>query len=142
MGMAMAQETSTQWDLRYVNTPTRLDEKLFIFLMLTALIVVAIKLVRVLSLSRSSPEISRDSLRKIASSLGQWLFVPLFAWGLLASHHLYILCQGLLVEKTIHVSLPLYNLGELAVELYLSLIVSLVAFLVRWHVLKRLERLT
>ena len=145
----MAQETSTQqWDLRYVNTPMRLDDKLFIFLMLAVLVVVGIKLVRTLRLSRASrqgnllsPATYRDSLQKIGGSLGQWLLVPLFAWGILASHHLYILCQDLLAQRNIHVSVPLYDLRELAVELYLSLIVSLLAFLVRWNVLKRLERL-
>ena len=88
--MAMAQKASTQWDLRYVYTPMPLDEKLFIFLMLAVLIVVAITLVRTLRLSRASRQsnlpsfaVYRDSLQKIASSLGQWLLVPLFAWEFL-----------------------------------------------------------
>jgi hypothetical protein len=50
-------------DLRYVNAPMGLYDKLFIFLMLAVLVVVGIKLERTFRLSRASPAIYRDSLQ-------------------------------------------------------------------------------
>jgi len=144
----MAQENATQWDLRSLTIPLQLDEKLFVFLMLAILVIVGVNLFRSLRLSRASrlghladPVSYRDALEKIRSSLKQWIFVPLFAWGLLASRHLYLLWGDLLVEKDIHRTMMFYNLRQLAAELYLATLVSFAAFLVRWYILKRLGKL-
>lgn len=144
----MAQENATQWDLRTICPLMNLGDRLFLFLLLAILVVVGLKLLRVFQLSRASrlrrlpdPEIHRDSLEKISTSLKQWLFVPLFAWGLLASSRLYRVCGGLLTTKNIPPSAMLYELRELATQFEVALIVSLSAFLARWYILKRLEKL-
>jgi hypothetical protein len=141
-------QNGTQWDLQEINAPLRLDDMLFLFLLVVISVVVGIKLLRSFRLSRAArlgnlPNLAthRDTLDKITNSLKQWLIVPFFAWGILSSHHLYLLCGGLLIEKNIHLTVPLYELRNLATELYLAFIVSFAAFLARWHVLKRLEKI-
>jgi hypothetical protein len=144
--MVLTQENATQWDYRNINAPMRLDDKFFVLLLLAILLVTAVKLVRIFRLSRVSRSgkvgntvIYRDALARIADSLKQWLFVPLFVWRILASRHLYLLCTELLADEALHPMVLLYDFRELATELYLAAIVSFAAFLARWHALKRLE---
>jgi hypothetical protein len=141
--MLLTQENTTQWDLRNINAPMRLGDKFFVLLLLAIVLVTAVKLFRIFRLSRSgkvdSTVIYRVAIARIADSLKQWLFVPLFVWGILASRHLYLLCTELLADKALHPMVLLYDFRQLATELYLAGVVSFVAFLARWYALKRLE---
>jgi hypothetical protein len=145
--MEMFQETATPWDLRCCPPPLCLGDRLSIFLLLGTVIVAAAKFLGVLQLARAfhrdnSPDTGRyeTRLKHSARNMLQWIFVPFFAWGFLAAQHLYQMSIGLVADKNLSKTVPLFTFGEIFPELAMAIFVSFLIFLCRWFVLKRLEK--
>jgi len=73
--------------------------------------------------------------------LKQWIFCTFLAWGILTSTSLYGVCSRLLGEKRIGSGEYLFVLEDHAAALTMTLLVALFAFLVRWHLVTRIEDL-
>ncbi len=119
---------------------------LFLFLVC---IVTSVKLVRVwrpalpfrLSRQASSPAYLQ-SLESSSSSLKQWIGSAFLAWGIFASISLTDACNRLLANKTIGNFVILFVIQDFSMTLTMALLVVLFLFLVRWHMLKRIERIS
>jgi hypothetical protein len=118
---------------------------LFLFLVC---IVTSVKLVKVwrpalpfrLSRQASSPTYLQ-SLESSSSSLKQWIGSTFLAWGIFASISLTDVCNRLLANKTIGNFVILFAIQDFSTTLTMALLVVLFLFLVRWHVLKRIEHI-
>jgi len=139
----VAQETGPQWDLREINSPLPVDARILVLVLVGVSIIAVIKLVRAVRISHSKREgilNTRNELELLARSITQWMFVPFFAWALVAAHHMYRLCAALLLERHPTWFIILFELREIFVLLYLSAFVAFGLFLLRWYVLKHLGR--
>jgi hypothetical protein len=143
----MIQE-STTWDLRHMTrTPSTIMEIYMLFLFL-ACIVTSVKLVRIwraappfrLPRKASSPAYL-ELLESSNSSLKQWLGSTFLAWGIFASITLTDVCSRLLDDKRIGSSWLLFIIPDFSTTLTMALLVALFLFLVRWHMLRRIEHI-
>jgi hypothetical protein len=129
------------------RTPSTIMEIYMLFLFL-ACIVTSVKLVRIwravppfrLRRQASSPAYV-ELLESSSSSLKQWLGSTFLAWGIFASITLTDVCSRLLYDKRIGSSLLLFIIPDFSTTLTMALLVALFVFLVRWHMLKRIEHL-
>jgi hypothetical protein len=143
----MIQE-STTWDLRSMTrTPSTIMEIYTLFLFLTC-IVTSVKLVRIwraappftLPRQASSPAYL-ELLESSSSSLKQWIGSTFLAWGIFASICLTDVCNRLLANKTIGNVVILFVIQDFSTTLTMALLVVFFLFLVRWHMLKRIEHI-
>ena len=143
----MVQESIT-WDLRHMTrTPSTIMEIYMLFLFL-ACIVTSVKLVRIW---RAAPPFRPprhagspaylELLETSSSSLKQWFGSTFLAWGIFASITLTDVCSRLLDDKRIGSSLLLFIIPDFSTTLTMALLVALFLFLVRWHMLKRIDRI-
>jgi hypothetical protein len=140
--------TEATWDPRYINRPLSTSFKIYVFFLLTVCIVTIVQLLKAW---RAAPpfRLSRQAnnpayLKMLEASrtrLKQWIFCTLLAWGILTSTSLYDVCNRLLGEKRIGSGEYLFVLEDYAAALTMALLVVLFAFLVRWHLVTRIEDL-
>jgi hypothetical protein len=116
---------------------------LFLFL---ACIVTCVKLFRIWRAAppfrlhrRARSPAYLELLESSSSSLKQWLGSTFLAWGIFASITLTNVCSRLLDDKRIGSSLLLFIIPDFSTTLTMALLVALFLFLVRWHMLKRIE---
>ena|SRR5713226_3853482 len=74
-------------------------------------------------------------------SLSQWIGCTFLAWGILVSTTLYEVSRGMMNEKVTGRLIILSEIRELSTALSMALLVALFVFLVRWHVLARIDGL-
>lgn len=140
----MPQETtSMEWNLDTMNTPTSGLEKAYLLLLLIIVVVAAIKLVKVWRVAppfRASQQNNNPAylhlLRSFAASLQNWIVLTFLAWGLYISITVTRICGQL--QRSVSPQLVSYIVGELSVTTTMALLVALFAFLVRWHISRRL----
>lgn len=129
------------------RTPSTIMEIYMLFLFL-ACIVTSVKLVRIW---RAAPPFRPprqggrsaylELLETSSSSLKQWLGSTFLAWGIFASITLTDVCSRLLDDKRIGSSLLLFIIPDFSTTLTMALLAALFLFLVRWHMLNRIEHL-
>jgi hypothetical protein len=83
----------------------------------------------------------RRLLETSATSLNQWISFTFLSWGIFASWSLKDACMNLLRLRAIGVLIPISIILELSTGLTSALLVVLFMFVVRWHVVKRVEQL-
>jgi hypothetical protein len=145
----MLQEaTSTTWDLRNIERPTPIATKLYVLYLFAVFLVASVKLIRVwrraLPFRLSSKACSPDYLQVLEASsisLGRWIETTFLVWGIFASVSLYDVCDRLLLSKTIGNSVILFVIQDFSTTFTMALLIVLFLYLVRWHMLKRIERL-
>ena len=143
----MVQESAT-WDLRHMTRTPSTSMKIYMLFLFLACIVTSVKLVRIwraappfrLSRQASSPAYL-ELLETSSSSLKQWIGSTFLGWGIFASITLTDVCSRLLDDKRIGSALILFIIQDFSTTLTMALLVVLFLFLVRWHMLKRIEHL-
>jgi hypothetical protein len=80
-------------------------------------------------------------LKTSTSSLTQWISLTFLCWGIFAAESLYRVCDKLLDEETIRRLAVLFIVEDFSAAFTMTLLVALFVFVVRWHVLKRIENL-
>ena len=144
--MSMLQ-TGPHWEL-YSYSPIPLDEKFFILLALLVPIVASIKLLRIWRkvppFRRSQPGDSLEYLNQVRStalSLRHWSLLPFFGWGFVALHRLYGVLNYEIINKSFWIRGAAMDMRDLAIYLSVALGAFIIVFLLRWHILLRLQRL-
>jgi hypothetical protein len=143
----MLQESAT-WDLRRMTREPSTGMMIYVLFLFLVCIVTSVKLVRVwraappfrLSRQASSPAYLA-LLETSSSSLKQWIGSTFLGWGIVASISLTDVCSRLLDDKRIGSSVILFVIQDFSTALTMALLVVLFLFLVRWHMLKRIEHL-
>src|ERR1700687_5166441 len=143
----MVQESST-WDLRQLTGRPSTSEEIYILFLLLVCIVTSVKLVRIW---RAAPpfRLSRQAsssgylvlLETSSSSLKQWIGSTFLGWGIFASISLTEVCNRLFDNQRIENSMILLIIRDFSTALPMALLVVIFSFLVRWHMLKRIEHL-
>lgn len=143
----MFQEPVT-WDLRSLTRRPSTSMQIYILFLFLVCIVTSVKLVRVwraappfrLSRQAGSPTYL-ELLETSSSSLKQWIGSTFLGWGIFASISLTDVCSRLLDYKTIGSSLIPFTIQDFSTALTMALLAVLFLFVVRWHMLKRIEHL-
>jgi len=145
----MLQESaSTSWDLRNMTLEPSAALKVYILFLFVVCIVTSIRLI---SLWRMAPPFrahrQRDNptylalLRSSAANLKRWSRFTGVAWGIFASTSVYDFCNRILDEKRVGSLVIVFFVRELSTTLTMALLVVLFAFLVQWHISRRIENL-
>jgi hypothetical protein len=148
MKVGMLQEGSTGWELVSINREPSIGLKFYATFLLLACVLGSIKLIRVWWLAPPF-RLSRQAtnapylgfLRGSVSSLKQWIICTLLVAGIFLCTQVYGDCNKLLVQKRIGADLIVFVVRDDAAALVMSLWVVLLLFLIRWHMLKRIEHL-
>jgi hypothetical protein len=141
------QETTT-WDLRDMHPAPSTGFNLYILFLLVACIVAGTKLLRawwVVPPFRGSRQANNpayaESLEAASVSLKHWMGCIFLVWGFYVSVHLYDVCSGFFMTKTIGNSAILFAIRGFASGFAMTFLVALFLFVVRWHLVRRAERL-
>jgi len=143
----MLQE-SVGWDPRYMTREPSTSLKIYMLFLFVACFVVAIKLIRIwraappfrLSRQAGNPTYLQ-SLQASSTSLKQWIGCTFLGWGILFSISLHKVCDRLLDDESMGRFAILFAIQDFATTLTMALLVAVFLFLVRWHMLDRMERL-
>ncbi len=147
--MSVPQESAyTSWDLRTVTSEPSTAIKIYILFLFVVCIVTSIKLIRIWRMAapfraqrqRENP-VYESLLQSTASSLKRWIRVTGFGWGIFASISVYDFCDRLLDQKTVGSLVVVFFVRDLSPTLTMALLVALFAFLVQWHIDRRIENL-
>jgi len=122
--------------------------RVYVLFVLAVWIVTSVKLLkvwRVVPPLRSYRQAQNPGYQKLLeesdSSLKRWICLTLIGWGIYASYSVSDACYRLLGLKSVGQFIVLGVVEEFSVGLTLALLAVLFAFLVRWHVIKRIQRL-
>jgi len=80
-------------------------------------------------------------LQASGTSLKHWIRCTFLVWGIFASISIYDVCDRLLDEKRVGSFVILFVVQDFSTALTMALLVVLFLFLVRWHMLERIEQL-
>jgi len=147
MGAQMLQE-SMDWDPRYIEGELSTSMKIYILFLFVVCVVTSVRLIRVWRAARPF-RLSRQAgnpaylrlLQASGASLKQWIGFTFLTWGVVASVGLHDFCEGLLGEKRTARALILLTIQDFSTTLTMTLLVVLFSFLVRWHMISRIEHL-
>ena len=144
----MFQETTT-WDLRYTYPALSDGLRVYTLFLFSVGFVYLVKLTRVwrnalpFRLSRQKGNLAYVRyLEDASSSLNHWMGLIKLVWGIYASTHLYNVCAGLQMSKVVGNPTILFILQDFSTGLSMTLLVILFLFLVRWHLLRRVQILS
>ena len=145
----MLQESTTQqWDPIYIDRDPGIGFKIYLFFLLAACVVTLFNLVRVwravlpFSTKRPAAESAYVRLLHVSSSrLACWMSLIFLAWGFLTSTRLYHMCTSMLMEKTTGRASILLAIQDSTSTLSMALVVVLLLYLARWHMVARIEGL-
>ena len=140
----MFQETIT-WDL---HPEPSIGFNLYILFLLVACVVASAKLIKAwrgAGLFRSPHQIHNpayvQNLDAASISLKHWIGCTFLVWGCYFTSHLYNVCSGLQASRTIGTQTILFVIQDFAAGLAMTFLAVLFLFVVRWYVVKRVERL-
>jgi hypothetical protein len=145
----MLQETFQQgWDPQYIYREPSTGLKLYVLFLLVGCVVTSVELFKAWRAAppfRISRQVSNatylNGLETSRTRLKQWIFFTILVWGILTSTSIYDVCNRLLAEKKIGSAAVLLVLQDYATTLTMALLVILFAFLVRWHLVSRINYL-
>jgi hypothetical protein len=130
-----------------IREPT-LGFKLYVFFLLFVCVVTCVKLIRIwiavppfrTSLKTPAPEYIAQ-LRRSSRSLKQWISCVALSYGLLFSTSVYGVCRDVLNDNRAGGAALLFVIEDYAAALSVALLVITLAFLARWHIERRMQRL-
>ena len=136
------------WEYRHIIREPSTSFKLYVFFLLLVCIVAVVKLLRAwrgappfrLSAKEESPTYVQE-LHASASSLRQWIGLTFLGWGIFTSISLVDVCYRALSEKVLGWATFLFVLTDYAHALNMALFAVLLLYLIRWHMLTRIDRL-
>ncbi len=147
--MCVPQESAyTSWDLRTMTSEPSTALKIYILFLFVVWIVTSVKLIRIWRMAgpfraqrqRENPAYE-SLLQSSAASLKRWIRFTGFGWGIFASKSIYDFCDRLLDQKTVGSLVVVFFVRDLSTALTMALLVALFAFLVQWHIGRRIENL-
>jgi hypothetical protein len=116
---------------------------LFLFITCVVTSIKLIKVWRIAPLFRLSRLVDRPHYLQLlltsTSSLRLWIGLTFLGWGIFASVSLYKVCDKLLDENRIGNSVILFIIEDFSTAFTMTLLAVLFLFVVRWHLLKRIE---
>lgn len=122
--------------------------KVYIVFLFVVCIVAMVKLIRVwraappFRLSRQSGSPGYLRLLETSSiSLKHWMVSTFLSWGILTSIGVYDVRDRFLDDKRIGSMVILFVIEDFSKALTMALLVVLILFLVRWHVVRRIDSL-
>ena len=145
----MVQEpTAIPWDIRTISYEPSLAIRAYILFLLVVCVATSAKLIKLwyaappfLLKRRTQNPAYLQQLERARDSLKQWIGVTLLVSGLTLSLGVYHVCDGLLDMKAFGKFLITSIIWQFAEVLTSAFAVVLFTFLVRWYIVKRLERL-
>jgi hypothetical protein len=124
-------------------------ERLYMFFLLIVFVVGLVELIRTWRLTPSSKvALHAQSTGKIkqlqnaATKLKQWIYITFLACGFFTSYELYHVSDRLLTERIHSGFVELWSFQGLFVLLEMTFLVVISVFLVRWHIVKRIAKLS
>jgi hypothetical protein len=143
----MLQETVT-FDLRHMPRQPSISMIVYMPFLFIVGLVTCRKLIRIwkiaLPFKPQRPVNIPDYLQLLktsTSSLTQWISLTFLCWGIFAAESLYKVCDKLFDEEKIRKLELLFIIQDFPAAFTMTLLVALFVFVVRWHVLKRIENL-
>jgi len=142
----MLQESSTTWDLRYIDHAPSASMKIYVLFLFFVCILASVKLFRIWRAApplRSSRKADSPAYLQLldtsSDSLGQWIRSTLLVGAIFAFVGLNDTCNRLLTSKAIGSSSLLFVFQDFSTTLSMALLVVLFLHLVRWHLLRRID---
>jgi hypothetical protein len=147
----MLQESaSTEWGPVHILRNPPIAWRLYQFFLLVVCLVTVVRLLSVwrtalpfrLSKQLGNPAFIK-TIERSRNSLKQWIFCTFLVWALLASTSVYNICENQLSRYNIRIWNPwaLLTLADNANILTETLAVICFVFVVRWHLVTRIEYL-
>jgi hypothetical protein len=143
----MLQE-SVGWDPQNLIREPSTSFKIYLLFLILVCGATIIKLARIWRAAppfrpsrRANDPVYLKLLRTSSRSLSQWIGCTFLGWGILTSTTLYDVCNGMMNEKTTGRVVILLVIRDFSTALSMVLWVALFVFLVRWHVVARIEHL-
>ncbi len=144
----MLQETATSWDLRSMTTPTTTAQQLYVLYFLSVFVLGTRKLARIwraappFRTTRRATDLGNLSMLQTSSdSLKHWIRCSLLVCGIFATSDLTRRCNDLWVATTIRGPEIVFAIREFSIFLTMGFLSAFFLFLIRWHFLKRIDRL-
>jgi hypothetical protein len=142
----MLQE-SVSWDPQYLIREPSISFKIYILFLVVVGGWTVVRLAKIwwaappFRTSRTANQIVYvNLLRRSSLILSHWIVGTFLAWGFLISTTLYGLSRGMMNEKVTARAVILFEVSDFATASWMALLVSGFVFLVRWHILLRLDR--
>jgi hypothetical protein len=142
------QSSEIGWDLMQMGRAHSTSLKLYSVFLFIVWIVAFIKLIRIWRQAwpfRLSRQTDNPAYLKLllgsSSGLLQWTLVTFLGWGIYMSTNLSEACVELSSRRVIGSGIILDLIQDYAGILAVTLVTALVLFLIRWYMLKRIERL-
>ncbi len=139
--MVQEQQVTLNWDSIWIEPS--LTMKLYVLFVLASFVVAAIHFIKSWKDFRASSGegVRNVSLKRRASSLSRWIWLNALVWGIVTAIEIVSSLNRLILLRTFGPVLILSSLANLFVLLILSLWAILALYLVRWHILRRIERI-
>jgi hypothetical protein len=148
MAWVPQESTAVQWDPVYVHRDPGVAFKLYVFLLLAGSVVAALSLFKVWcavlpfnSRHPPAPLVYLKILQESSNRLKRWIGLIFVGSGLATLVGIYDVCSGMLAEKSTGLAVLLPMIKDLSATLSVGLLVVLLLYLARWHILIRIERL-
>jgi hypothetical protein len=143
----MLQESpSISWDIRNMTLEPFTPLKIYILFWLVACIATSVQLINLwrfappFRVQRQSKDAAYISLlQSTATSLDRWIRLAWFAWGIFGSISVFDFCNRVLDEKMVGRFDVAFFFRQMSTTLTMALLVALFAFLVQWHISRRVE---
>jgi hypothetical protein len=135
-----------EWDPRFVDRAPSTVLKVYVLFLLAACVVTLFNLAKVWRavppFSRKSPAVGSVYLKlleKSANRVRRWIGLIFLMSGLLTTTTVYDTCSALLLAKRPGLTAVVPVIQDFSATLGIGLSVVLILYLVRWHILVRLE---
>ena len=141
-------DSSIGWDPLEFHPYVSLSLRIYAFFAVIAVIVTTTRLISLwiaappfwLSRQAHNPDYLRR-LRTESDSVKQWMICTLLGWGGVASIELVHTSTRLVVAMVYGTSTILFAIRDFSMHAELASVIALFLFLVRWHLLNRIDRL-
>jgi hypothetical protein len=148
MGHPAPPRKGSLWNFQNMPYQPSTTGKIDMLLLLVVCIITGVKLVKVwrtappfrLKCQAQNPAYCQ-LLQTSAASLKQWIYFTFLFWGIFTSVSLYDVCVRLLNLPAFGGLLLINVILGFSTSLTAALLVVLFAFIVRWHIVKRIENL-
>lgn len=142
-------QASVSWDPQTLIREPSVIFKIYLLFLVVVCATTTMKLVRIWRavpplrrVDRLDDPIYMKLMRTASRSLSQWIGCTFFAWGILVATTLREVSSGMMNEKVSGRLMILFEVRDFSTALSLTLWIALYVFLVRWHVVARIDALS
>lgn len=123
--------------------------KIYVFFLIAACVVASVKLIKVWRIvppfkhpRRANNLAFLGTLQTLTNSLKQWVWCTILVLGILVTTGVYGVCASLLNERVPARAGILFAIEDFSTAVSMGLLVVLILFLVRWHMLTRIKQIS